>query len=363
MRKLLLIISIALFCNVAFGQSTPGTVRFPTNLDDSDSLFRTTDNARSTLTNSITSGSTAIDVTSTSTFPATGSIVIDNEIIYYTSKTSTQFSGLMRGAVGTTAASHTAGVSVRSPILAVHHNKIVDSIVATQTKIGSGSSTPTSGTILSGSGTGTSAWSSTPSLTRLTLNGATTTAAPGTTPVAATRQVFYDATSGGAGFEYEYMAVGVESSALWFNNITSGSYNFYFGGTKKYELNATDFRPTTNDNVDIGTSSKAFKNLYLSGTAKAKQWNVDGTITAGGTTGAQTINKGLFTVNFAAAATSLVVTNSLVTTSSVVQCTVRTNDSTLKSVQAVSGSGSVTLYANAAATAETSVGCEVKQPS
>jgi hypothetical protein len=79
------------------------------------------------------------------------------------------------------------------------------------------------------------------------------------------------------------------------------------------------------------------------------------TMTAGGTTGAQTINKPSGSVNFAAAATSLVVTNSLVSTSSIILCTVQTNDSTMKSVQAVAGSGSFTLYANAAATAETKV--------
>jgi len=82
----------------------------------------------------------------------------------------------------------------------------------------------------------------------------------------------------------------------------------------------------------------------------------DKTITPALTTGAQTINKPVGTVNFAAAATSLVVTNSLVTTSSVIMATVMTNDTTLDSVQAVPGSGTFTLYANAAATAETAVG-------
>jgi hypothetical protein len=84
--------------------------------------------------------------------------------------------------------------------------------------------------------------------------------------------------------------------------------------------------------------------------------DVETTITTGGTTGNQTINKVSGTVNFAAAATSLVVTNNLVTTSSLVFCTIRTNDATLLSVQAVPASGSFTIYANAAATAETSVG-------
>lgn len=79
------------------------------------------------------------------------------------------------------------------------------------------------------------------------------------------------------------------------------------------------------------------------------------TVTAGGTTGAQTINKPYGSVNFAAAATSLVVTNSLVTSSSVIVATVGTNDSTMKTVTAVAGTGSFTLYANAAATGETRV--------
>lgn len=79
------------------------------------------------------------------------------------------------------------------------------------------------------------------------------------------------------------------------------------------------------------------------------------TVTAGGTTGAQTINKPCGTVNFAAAAASLVVTNSVVATSSIIVCTVGTNDATMKSVQAVAGSGSFTIYPNANPTAETRV--------
>ncbi len=79
------------------------------------------------------------------------------------------------------------------------------------------------------------------------------------------------------------------------------------------------------------------------------------TITAGGTTGAQTINNHSGSVNFAAGATSLVVTNSLVSTSSVIVCTVASNDTTMKSVAVVAGSGSFTIHANAAATAETRV--------
>jgi hypothetical protein len=83
--------------------------------------------------------------------------------------------------------------------------------------------------------------------------------------------------------------------------------------------------------------------------------NLPKTITAAGTTGARTINQPSGSVNFAAAATSLVVTNSLVTVNSVIICTVGTDDTTLKSVAAVAAAGSFTMHANAAATAETRV--------
>jgi hypothetical protein len=99
-------------------------------------------------------------------------------------------------------------------------------------------------------------------------------------------------------------------------------------------------------------------NLYMDGTAQnyiAGDMQFAKTVTAGGTVGAQTINKTTGTVNFAASATSLVVTNSLVAATSIIICTVGTNDATLTSVQAVAGSGSFTLHANAAATAETRV--------
>lgn len=76
---------------------------------------------------------------------------------------------------------------------------------------------------------------------------------------------------------------------------------------------------------------------------------------ATGTTGAATINRRNGSVNFAAAATSLVVTNSLVTATSTIMLSIGTNDATMTSAQAVAGTGSFTIYANAAATAETRV--------
>lgn len=80
------------------------------------------------------------------------------------------------------------------------------------------------------------------------------------------------------------------------------------------------------------------------------------TITAGGNTGAQTINKISGTVNFATAAISLVVTNSTVTANSIVMAVVRTNDATAVIKNVVPTSGSFTINLTAAAAGETSVG-------
>lgn len=80
------------------------------------------------------------------------------------------------------------------------------------------------------------------------------------------------------------------------------------------------------------------------------------TNTAAGVTGARTIDRPVGTVNFAAGATSLTVTNSLVTTASKIFATIRTNDATATIKNVVPASGSFTINLGAAATAETSVG-------
>lgn len=67
-----------------------------------------------TLTNSISNVSTApIVVASTADFAlSSGALLIDSEIIKYTGKTATSFTGITRGAYGSTASAHTAGAKV-----------------------------------------------------------------------------------------------------------------------------------------------------------------------------------------------------------------------------------------------------------
>lgn len=67
-----------------------------------------------TLTADISNNSTtAIQVDSTSGFPSSGYILIENEIIQYTTTTATTFDGtITRGVLGTTNVAHTAGVAI-----------------------------------------------------------------------------------------------------------------------------------------------------------------------------------------------------------------------------------------------------------
>jgi hypothetical protein len=130
-----------------------------------------------------------------------------------------------------------------------------------------------------------------------------------------------------------------------------------------FQVTSTMTGATNNYAFSAGLNSGAGRwNFYAGGSAPnyfLGDMQLGKTVTAGGTTGAQTISKTIGTVNFAAAATSVVVTNTLVTTSSVITATVGTNDTTMKSVIAVAAAGSFTLFANAAATAETRVNFHV----
>ena len=80
------------------------------------------------------------------------------------------------------------------------------------------------------------------------------------------------------------------------------------------------------------------------------------TITAGGTTGNQTIDKVSGTVNIAAAGTTVTVTNNKVTANSTCFGVLRTNDATAALKNIVPGAGSFVITLTAATTAETSIG-------
>jgi hypothetical protein len=105
--------------------------------------------------------------------------------------------------------------------------------------------------------------------------------------------------------------------------------------------------------VTVGASptDPGADNLRVMGSLK-----VPGTLTSAGTTGNQTINKQTGTIRIAATGTTVTLTDSLITTSSIVLATLQTNDTTAKSVVAVPGSGSCVFTLNAASTGEVAIG-------
>lgn len=111
---------------------------------------------------------------------------------------------------------------------------------------------------------------------------------------------------------------------------------------------------TANDNICAYDGTLAACSFSIGDEGNIKHSR---TVTAGGTTGNQTINKPVGTVNFAAAATAITVTNSLVSATSIIFTTIRTADATCTAVKSVvPGAGSFVMTLNAGCTAETSVG-------
>lgn len=132
------------------------------------------------------------------------------------------------------------------------------------------------------------------------------------------------------------------------------------GGDDEATSNATAARNILIEaqNKTAGTGNGGDIQLFpgTSSGGNAGRILVPQTITGGGTTGNQTINKISGTVNFAAAASSITVTNSCCSTSSIVFAVVRTNDTSATIKNVVPGAGSFVITLTAGATAETSVG-------
>lgn len=109
-----------------------------------------------------------------------------------------------------------------------------------------------------------------------------------------------------------------------------------------------NFKYTSGTDTLIGTGT--FKAYQLTITGGLRQAFTDAT----GTPGAATINKPCGKVKFAAGATTLVVTNSYITATSILQCGIEgaAEDATALRVRVSSqGAGTCTLALNAAATA------------
>ena len=140
-----------------------GSTNFPSSLDSHTSAsplgFGEVVNQAYTLaTAAHTNSVTTLTVASTSVFPTKGYLVVKRELISYTGKTSTTFTGCTRGVGGTTAAAFGSGTLVEQVVTAANHNDLAAALVAVETKVGITSSTPTANKVLGADGTGTSSW-------------------------------------------------------------------------------------------------------------------------------------------------------------------------------------------------------------
>lgn len=148
---------------------------------------------------------------------------------------------------------------------------------------------------------------------------------------------------------------------------TAAKVGFYFGSNVSVPTaGVIGFAADATSAFTTGIAENASGLLEVnSGTAgtfrdvKTRKYFADQTITAGGTTGNQTINKAAGTVNIAAGNSTVTVTSDQCTTSSTVFAVIRTNDATATIKNVVPGSGSFVITLTAAATGEISIGFSV----
>lgn len=160
-----------------------GVTNFPTSLDNAASILNQVNDCSSLLNSAITDSATSLDVVDASLFPTAGIARIEDEFIKWTGKSTNTLTGLTRGAYSSAAASHAAAADVRMTLMAGYHNVLADAMIAIETKIGTGSSTPTSGKALMGNGTGTSAWTALPTELIIACSDESTALTAGTSKV------------------------------------------------------------------------------------------------------------------------------------------------------------------------------------
>jgi hypothetical protein len=110
---------------------------FPSAIATDSDLFVAVNMLSTQLTdNPLTIGATTVNVVDTTSFPSVGYISIDAEIIKYTGKGATSFTGCTRAADGSTAASHVQNSQVFHNVIAAHHNVLKEEIKAIETALG-----------------------------------------------------------------------------------------------------------------------------------------------------------------------------------------------------------------------------------
>jgi len=131
----------------------------------SNALLTSSSAITTTLNGAVNSSVTTITVTSAASFTSKGFVVIDSETIYYTGKTSTTLTGCIRGASGTTAASHNDSATVSQTdyigltnTIGIHSKTADDFIQLAIKNLSSGNSASTDFIAYSDDGDNDSGW-------------------------------------------------------------------------------------------------------------------------------------------------------------------------------------------------------------
>jgi hypothetical protein len=120
---------------------------YPGAIDGAASLYTPADAfsdrpLETTTAGAVLAGDSIINVSSTSGgFPASyGVLSIDDELIVYTGKNGTQFTGCQRGAFGTTAAAHNTDATVKANMVAGFITAVQSAVIAIETELGTAAS-------------------------------------------------------------------------------------------------------------------------------------------------------------------------------------------------------------------------------
>lgn len=113
------------------------TAIFPSALATDDTLGVPKNGAQTQLNGSLNNSDTTITVDDTTAFATeSGIIVIDSEVIIYTSKNATQFLGCTRAFDGSSAATHSDNAVVYGYIVAHHIRQLQEDLIAVETILG-----------------------------------------------------------------------------------------------------------------------------------------------------------------------------------------------------------------------------------
>lgn len=241
---------------------------FPTTVDTSTQLYTAVNGVATTLNGAIDNAVTTITVVDTTNFPSVGYIVIDTEIIKYTGKTLTTFTGCTRGSDGSSAASHTTAAIVNAYIVADHHNVLMNAIIAVETdisaRLGIGAS---SNAIVVPSGV---------SFTVNSSGGANFTGS-------ASPNLYISSTSG-SGVQIRFLASG--TTAAYFQ--TQSNHPIYFttnNGVNAMQIETSKNISMPNGLISIGTTTYKKRLTVLDATSSNTSPGADPVIWLGGGNG------------------------------------------------------------------------------